>query len=204
MDPENSKTEMPPADSEAEKIKPKPKGKGKCKAKGKAKSKVGKRSKVAEVEGPTEEVVLSGANDCEDPAEEVLPSGANDCEDPAAETLLAGASGDGKDGEMAKRPNAKGKAKAGAGKRKNEFVDKAGPEDAGPVKKPRAGDAKCPTTFARRYMPAKPGFSRERWQAIRIAFNKNIHKKLEWPSKHEDFNSNVIRGCDSQLLLCMC
>ena len=55
----------------------------------------------------------------------------------------------------------------------------------------RTGDCKVLTTFARRYMPEKAGFSRERWHAIRIAFNTNVHKRFECPSKHED---GVYRG----------
>jgi len=169
MDPEMM--EMPPL--------PKPKkGKGKAKSKAK-KSKAGKCSKVEEVEAPpTEEVVPPGANDCEDPAEEVLPPGADDCVDPAEEVLPDN------DKDEPKHNRAKAKGKAKPGKRKSERLD----GDAEPVvKKARAGDAQIPSTFARRYMPAKPGFSRERWQAIRIAFNKNIYKKFAWPSKHEDF-----------------
>ena len=152
--------------------KPKAKAKSKSKCKAKAKSKSGKRSKmIAEVEAPTEEVVPPGANDreVEAPVEEVLPPGANDCEVEAAVVPLV--------------PKANKKRKSGSREGTPDPVPK-------PVKAARTEQAPIPTMFARRYMPAKPGLSRARWQAIRVAFNKNIHKKLECPSKHEDFDAN--------------
>ncbi|CAE7254705.1 unnamed protein product, partial [Symbiodinium sp. CCMP2456] len=76
-----------------------------------------------------------------------------------------------------------------AGKRKSPVKPNDGTAVASSSKRARTerlGDCKIPMTFARRYMPEKPGFSRARWQGIRNAFNTNIHRKLDSPSKHED------------------